>query len=150
MAQRGVNKVMLLGNIGRDPEVRVSPNGNAIANLTLATSETWKDQQGERQERTEWHRIVMFGKTAEIARDYLRKGGKIYLEGKLQTRKWQDKETGQDRYQTEIVGREFDFGGRSEGGRSNGGAKRADGYPGEWAPERPVNDDGLYDDDIPF
>ena len=92
MAQRGVNKVMLLGNIGRDPEVRVSPNGNAIANLTLATSETWKDQQGERQERTEWHRIVMFGKTAEIARDYLRKGGKIYLEGKLQTRKWQDKE----------------------------------------------------------
>jgi len=106
MASRGINKVILLGNLGADPDVRFSPNGSVIANLRLATGETWKDQQGNRQERTEWHRIVMFGRTAEIARDYLRKGSKLYLEGRLQTRKWQDKE-GRDQYTTEIVAQEF-------------------------------------------
>ena len=144
MAQRGVNKVMLLGNIGRDPEVRVSPNGNAIANLTLATSETWKDQQGERQERTEWHRIVMFGKTAEIARDYLRKGSKLYLEGKLQTRKWQDKE-GRDQYTTEIVAHEFQMldPKPADGDRP----RQPERAPSPPAYQPPAAD---FDDDLPF
>ena len=90
MASRGVNKVILVGNLGQDPEVRYMPNGNAVANITVATSESWKDQQGQQQERTEWHRVVMFGKLAEIAGEYLRKGSQVYLEGKLQTRKWKD------------------------------------------------------------
>ncbi|MCE9685737.1 MULTISPECIES: single-stranded DNA-binding protein [Shewanella] len=102
MASRGVNKVILVGNLGQDPEVRYMPNGNAVANITVATSESWKDQQGQQQERTEWHRVVMFGKLAEIAGEYLRKGSQVYLEGKLQTRKWKDQQ-GQDKYTTEIV-----------------------------------------------
>ena len=102
MASRGVNKVILVGNLGQDPEVRYMPNGNAVANITVATSESWKDQQGQQQERTEWHRVVMFGKLAEITGEYLRKGSQVYLEGKLQTRKWKD-QSGQDRYSTEIV-----------------------------------------------
>jgi len=146
-----INKAIIFGNLGRDPEIRYMPSGSAVTNITVATTEKWKDKEtGEMKEQTEWHRVSFFGRQAEIIGQHFHKGDKIYVEGKIQTRKWQDKETGQDRYQTEIVGREFDFGGRSEGGRSNGGAKRADGYPGEWAPERPVNDDGLYDDDIPF
>lgn len=100
---RGVNKVILVGNLGNDPEVRFTPNGSAIANLSLATSESWKDRNtGQQQERTEWHRVVIFGKTAEIAQQYLRKGSKVYIEGKLQTRKWQGQD-GQDRYTTEVV-----------------------------------------------
>ncbi|MGL4476244.1 MAG: single-stranded DNA-binding protein [Shewanella sp.] len=102
MASRGVNKVILVGNLGQDPEVRYMPNGNAVANITVATSESWKDQQGQQQERTEWHRVVFFGKLAEIAGEYLRKGSQVYVEGKLQTRKWKD-QSGQDRYSTEIV-----------------------------------------------
>lgn len=102
MASRGVNKVILVGNLGQDPEVRYMPNGNAVANITVATSESWKDQQGQQQERTEWHRVVMFGKLAEITGEYLRKGSQVYLEGKLQTRKWKD-QSGQDKYTTEIV-----------------------------------------------
>src|SRR5690242_19692548 len=102
---RGVNKVILIGNLGKDPEIRYTPNGVAVANLTLATSESWKDKQsGENVERTEWHRIVMFQRLAEIAGEYLRKGSKVYIEGRLQTCKWQDKTTGQDRYTTEILG----------------------------------------------
>lgn len=105
MARGSVNKVILIGNLGRDPEIRYTPTGLAIASLTMATSEVWKDKQsGENQERTEWHKIVLYQRLAEIAGEYLRKGSKIYLEGKLQTRKWQDKNTGQDRYTTEIVG----------------------------------------------
>ena len=101
---RGVNKVILIGNLGRDPEVRYTPSGLAIANVTIATSESWKDKQsGEMQERTEWHRIVFYQRLAEIAGEYLRKGSKVYIEGRLQTRKWQDKNTGQDRYTTEII-----------------------------------------------
>ena len=100
---RGVNKVILIGNLGNDPDVRFTPNGGAVANLSIATSESWKDRNtGQQQDRTEWHRVVIFGKLAEIAQQYLRKGSKVYLEGKLQTRKWQGQD-GQDRYTTEIV-----------------------------------------------
>ena len=95
MATKGVNKVILVGNLGNDPEVRYMPNGNAVANLSLATSESWKDQQGQVQERTEWHRLTMYRRLAEIAGEYLKKGSQIYVEGKLQTRKWQDQQ-GQD------------------------------------------------------
>ena len=102
MASKGVNKVILVGNIGQDPEVRYMPNGNAVANLSLATSESWKDQQGQLQERTEWHRLTMYRRLAEIAGEYLKKGSQIYVEGKLQTRKWQD-QSGNDRYSTEVV-----------------------------------------------
>lgn len=123
MASKGVNKVILVGNLGKDPEVRYTPNGKAAANLTIATSESWKDQSGQLQERTEWHRVSMFGKLAEIAGEYLKKGSQVYIEGKLQTRKWQDQQ-GQDRYTTEIVLDPFNgvmqmLGGR--GGQSEGG-----------------------------
>ena len=103
MASRGVNKVILIGNAGKDPEVRYMPNGNAVANLTLATSESWKDKNtGETQERTEWHRVVFFRRLGEVVGEYVKKGSKIYVEGRLQTRKWQGQD-GQDRYTTEIV-----------------------------------------------
>lgn len=101
---RGVNKVILVGNLGKDPEVRYTPSGLAVANITVATSESWKDKQsGETQERTEWHRVVFYQRLAEIVGEYLRKGSKIFVEGKLRTSKWQDKTTGQDRYTTEII-----------------------------------------------
>lgn len=100
---RGINKVILIGNLGQDPEVRFTPSGTAVANLSVATSDAWADRaSGQRQERTEWHRVVLFNKTAEIAQQYLAKGAKVYIEGRLQTRKWQD-QNGQDRYSTEIV-----------------------------------------------
>ncbi|MBM4210910.1 MAG: single-stranded DNA-binding protein [Gammaproteobacteria bacterium] len=103
MAQRGVNKVILVGNVGNDPEVRYTANGQAIANLSIATSEVWRDKAtGEKQERTEWHRVVFFGKAAEIVRDYVKKGAKLYVEGALRTRKWEDK-NGAERYTTEVV-----------------------------------------------
>ncbi|EJP5431525.1 single-stranded DNA-binding protein SSB2 [Salmonella enterica] len=103
MATRGVNKVILVGNLGQDPEVRYMPNGGAVANLTLATSETWRDKaDGEMREHTEWHRVVVFGKLAEIASEYLRKGAQVYIEGQLRTRKWTD-QSGQDKYTTEVV-----------------------------------------------
>ncbi len=126
MARSGINKVILVGNLGGDPEVRYTPNGSAVANLSVATGESWIDKNtNQRQERTEWHRVVLFGKLAEIAGQYLRKGSKVYLEGKLQTRKWQDQQ-GQDRYSTEVVIDSFDgqmqmLDGRSEGGASTGG-----------------------------
>ncbi|WMY95742.1 MAG: single-stranded DNA-binding protein [Arsenophonus sp.] len=103
MSNRGVNKVILIGNLGQDPEIRYMPNGGTVANLTLATSESWRDKQtGNIREKTEWHRIVIFGKLAEIASEYLRKGSQVYIEGSLQTRKWQD-QNGQDRYNTEVI-----------------------------------------------
>lgn len=103
MASRGINKVILVGNLGQDPEVRYLPNGGAVTTISVATSETWKDKQtGEPKERTEWHRVVIFGRLAEIAGEYLRRGSQVYIEGALQTRKWQD-QTGQDRYTTEVV-----------------------------------------------
>ena len=117
---RGVNKAIIVGNLGRDPEVRYTANGSAVANVTVATSESWKDKQsGERQERTEWHRVVFFGRLAEIAEEYLKKGSQVYIEGSIRTQKWQDKESGQDRYTTEIVARDMQMLG-SRGGDSSG------------------------------
>ena len=125
---RGVNKVILIGTLGADPEVRFMPNGNAVANISLATNESWKDKNtGQMQEKTEWHRVVVFGKLAEVAGEYLRKGSQVYFEGKLQTRKWQDQATGQDKFTTEVV---IDFGGQMQmlGGRAdNAGASPAAG-----------------------
>lgn len=122
MASRGINKVILVGNLGKDPEVRYMPNGNAVANLTLATSESWKDKNtGQQQDKTEWHRVVMFRRLAEIAGEYLKKGSQIYIEGKLQTRKWQD-QNGQDRYTTEIVADELQMLG-SRAGAGGGSAE---------------------------
>ncbi|MEQ5803256.1 single-stranded DNA-binding protein [Halomonas sp. H10-9-1] len=126
---RGVNKVILIGNLGQDPEVRFSPSGTAIANLTLATTDTWMDRQsGQRQERTEWHRLVLFNKTAEIAQQYLKKGSKIYVEGRLQTRKWQGQD-GQDRYTTEIVVNDMQMLDSRGGG--GGGDFQGGGYGGQ-------------------
>lgn len=123
MASKGVNKVILVGNLGNDPEVRYMPNGNAVANLSLATSESWKDQQGQPQERTEWHRLTMYRRLAEIAGEYLRKGSQIYVEGKLQTRKWQD-QSGNDRYTTEIIVDNMQMlGGRNQ--QNDGGYQRS-------------------------
>jgi single-strand DNA-binding protein len=160
---RGVNKVILVGNLGKDPETRYMPSGSAVTNLTLATSESWKDKQsGEAQERTEWHKIAMFGRLAEIAAEYLRKGSQVYIEGKLRTRKWQDKE-GKDRYTTEIVADEMQMLGSKGGGASAGagpGAGAAMSGAGAGASgaggggRAAVNDSagppGDFDDDIPF
>ncbi len=122
---RGVNKVILIGNLGQDPEVRYMPNGNAVTNVTIATSESWKDKQtGQQQERTEWHRVVFFGKLAEIAGQYLRKGSKVYVEGGLRTRKWQGQD-GQDRYTTEIV---VDINGQMQMLDGRGGDQQGGGY----------------------
>lgn len=119
MASKGVNKVILVGNLGQDPEVRYLPNGGAVTNITLATSESWRDKQtGETKEVTEWHRVVLFGKLAEVAGEYLRKGSQVYIEGQLKTRKWQD-QSGQDRYTTEVL---VNVGGTMQmlGGRQGG------------------------------
>lgn len=162
MASRGVNKVILIGNLGQDPEIRYMPNGGAVANLSLATSETWRDKQtNEMREKTEWHRVVIFGKLAEIAGEYLKKGSQVYIEGSLQTRKWQD-QSGQDRYSTEIV---VNIGGSMQmlGGR-NGDAPATDqsgqGQTQESpkfsggdtpAPAKQTNEPPLdFSDDIPF
>ncbi len=154
-----VNKVILVGNLGRDPEVRYMPSGDAMANLNLATTDTWKDKGGEKQEKTEWHRVVMFGKTAEIAGEYLKKGSQVYIEGRLQTRKWTDKE-GQERYTTEIVADRMQMLGSRSGGsdrmappddeapaRSAAPAKKS-AAPGT-AKGKGGNFDDL-EDDIPF
>ncbi len=144
---RGVNKVILIGNLGQDPEVRYMPNGNAVANVTLATSESWKDKNsGELQERTEWHRVVFFRRLAEIAGEYLKKGSKVYVEGRLQTRKWQDKD-GQDRYTTEIVADQMQMLDSRGGGGGGGGFENARPDQGS-AP--PSGGNGDFDDDIPF
>lgn len=156
---RGVNKVILIGNLGKDPEVRYMPSGGAVANITIATSENWKDKAtGERQERTEWHNVVFYNRLAEIAGEYLKKGSKVYVEGSLRTRKWQDKNTGADRYTTEIIANEMqmldgrgagggDFGGASSGG----GQQRRSGAPAQ-QDEAMAGAGGApdFDDDIPF
>ena len=130
---RGVNKVILVGNLGADPETRAMPSGASVANLRIATSESWRDKtSGEQQERTEWHRVALFGRLAEIASEYLRKGSQVYIEGSLRTRKWQDKQ-GNERYSTEIVGNELQMlGGRggAGGGGSGGGAGESTGGGG--------------------
>ena len=160
MATRGINKVIIVGNLGNDPEVRYSQAGAAITNISVATSEVWKDKQtGQPQERTEWHRIVFFNKLAEIAGEYLRKGSKVYIEGQIRTRKWQDKE-GQDRYTTEIVSNELqmlDSRGANSGGPSNTSENFNQSAPSKVAPPpasppvaSPGGDLGNFDDDIPF
>jgi single-strand DNA-binding protein len=159
-----LNKVTLIGNLGADPEVRYMPVGDAVANITLATSMRWKDKQtGERKESTEWHRVVFFRRLAEIAGEYLKKGSQVYIEGHLRTRKWQD-QNGQDRYTTEIVADEMHMlGSRSGGTSSFGGEQAPAGYSapssrsqqpvqqnnsGSMPPSPPAYDD--FDDDIPF
>lgn len=120
MASRGVNKVILVGNLGNDPEVRFMPNGSAVANITIATSETWRDKQtGEQREKTEWHRVALYGKLAEVAGEYLHKGSQVYVEGQLQTRKWQNQQ-GQDQYTTEVVVQGFNGMMQMLGGRNGG------------------------------
>ena len=121
-----VNKVILIGNLGRDPETRYMPDGGAITNLSVATTDTWKDKQGEKQEKTEWHRVAFFGKLAEIAGEYLKKGSQVYVEGRLQTRKWQDKE-GVDKYTTEIVADRMQMLGSRQGMGGGGGDRERDG-----------------------
>lgn len=127
MANRGVNKVILVGNLGDNPSVRYMPNGSAVANITVATSESWRDKQsGEQKEKTEWHRVVLFGKLAEVAGEYLRKGSQVYIEGQLQTRKWQNQQ-GQDQYTTEIVVQGFNGVMQMLGGRAQGGQQQNQG-----------------------
>ncbi len=150
---RGINKVILIGNLGKDPDIRYTPGGAAVANVTIATNESWKDKNtGEMQERTEWHNVVFFSRLAEIVGEYLRKGSQVYVEGRLQTRKWQDK-SGNDRYTTEIVANEMQMlGGRSGAGmpESNAPAARPQQPAASNAPAAaaPVADE--FDDDIPF
>ena len=149
---RGVNKVILIGNLGIDPEVRYMPSGGAVANLRIATSENWKDKQtGEMQERTEWHRVVMFGRLAEIAGEYLKKGAKIYVEGRLQTRKWQGQD-GQDRYTTEIVANDMQMlDTRSAGANQDPGHERMpEAEPGRQSGSSSSTAVDEFDDDIPF
>ncbi len=146
---RGINKVILVGNLGADPDTRYMPSGGAVTNLSLATSESWKDKQsGEQKERTEWHKVAMFGRLAEISAEYLRKGSQVYIEGKLRTRKWQDRD-GNDRWTTEIIADEMQMlGGRGGGG---GAPMRGDDSYSQRAPSQPAAaepDD--FDDDIPF
>jgi len=177
---RGVNKVILVGNLGKDPEMRYTADSRAVANITIATSESWKDKNtGQQQEKTEWHRVVAFGRLAEIMGEYLKKGSQVYIEGKIQTRKWQDQQ-GQDRYTTEVVANEMqmlggraggsaDFGGASQGAPQGapaqqnnyapqgGGQQQGGGAPqgGAPAPQQqgggaPSNNFDGFDDDIPF
>ena len=175
---RGVNKVILVGNLGADPETRAMPSGSTVANLRIATSESWRDKtSGEQQERTEWHRVALFGRLAEIASEYLRKGSQVYIEGSLRTRKWQDKQ-GNERFSTEIVGNELQMlggrgggaggagggggggggsgpsqgGGGSGGGAGGGGGRGAPpySYPEYAGPAGPSGEKDDFDDDIPF
>lgn len=161
MASRGINKVILVGNLGSDPEVRYMPNGNAVANVSLATSESWKDKtSGEQQEKTEWHRVVFFNRLAEIVEQYVKKGSKIYIEGKLQTRSWE--QDGVKRYSTEIVANEMQMlDSRGEMGGGMGGGMGGNAFGGQQGPSErpqqaaaqaqpaPTNFDN-FDDDIPF
>ncbi|MCX2802229.1 single-stranded DNA-binding protein [Microbulbifer thermotolerans] len=148
---RGVNKVILVGNLGQDPETKTTQNGNAVAVISVATSETWKDKQtGQQQERTEWHRVVFFNRLAEIAGQYLRKGSKIYVEGSLRTRKWQD-QNGQDRYTTEIVASEMQM-LDSRGDQQQQFQQQHNQQHSAPAPQQPAPGgvDNSFDDDIPF
>ena len=152
---RGVNKVILVGNLGNDPETKYMPSGDAVTNLSVATSESWKDKQtGEQKDRTEWHRVAMFGRLAEIAAEYLRKGSQVYIEGKIRTRKWQDQQ-GNDKYTTEIIANEMQM----LGSRSGSGAPAMGGGSGGPPPGPPSQGSGGsaggssgddFDDDIPF
>jgi single-strand DNA-binding protein len=152
---KSVNKVILLGNVGKDPEIRSTPGGTMVANFTLATSDRQKDAQGNWQDRTEWHNLVAFARTAEIVRDYVKKGSKLYIEGKIQTRSWDDKETGAKRYRTEIIVNDMSLlSGREEG--SGGGYSRGGGSSASYDQRPPAGSDDvaqsaeISDDDIPF
>ena len=150
---RGINKVIIVGNLGQDPETRYMPSGSAVTNFTVATNESWKDKQtGEQRDRTEWHRVAMFNRLAEIAAEYLRKGSQVYIEGKLRTRKWQGQD-GNDRYTTEIIADEMQMlggrGGAGGGGGDFGGGQSRGKSGGSSAPPQPGPDDE-FDDDIPF
>lgn len=165
MASRGVNKVILVGHLGNDPEIRYMPNGGAVGNIVVATSESWRDKAtGEQREKTEWHRVALFGKLAEVAGEYLRKGSQVYIEGQLQTRKWKD-QSGQDRYTTEVVVQGFNgvmqmLGGRGGQGQQQGGQGQQQGgwgqpqQPQQQAPQQAqpqYNEPPMdFDDDIPF
>jgi single-strand DNA-binding protein len=159
---RGVNKVILVGNLGADPETRAMPSGATVSNIRIATSESWKDRtSGEQQERTEWHRVVLFGRLGEIAAEYLKKGSQVYIEGSLRTRKWQDKQ-GQDRYSTEIVASEMQMlggrgGGMGGGATGEGGGGRSESRGRDEFADAPSSGGGRgggpaedFDDDIPF
>jgi single-strand DNA-binding protein len=150
-----VNKVILVGNLGRDPETRYTTGGEAVTNVSIATTDTWKDKAGEKQERTEWHRVAFFGKLAEIAGEYLKKGSQVYVEGRLQTRKWQDKE-GQEKYTTEVIADRMQMLGSRSGAGGGSGEPPAErerstagggGKPGAAPAKKNVDD---LDDDIPF
>ncbi len=147
MASRGINKVILVGNLGNDPEIRHMPNGGAVATLTIATSETWRDKAtNEQREKTEWHRVVIFGKLADVAGQYLHKGSQVYIEGQLQTRKWQD-QNGQERFTTEVVVQGYN------GVMQMLGGARSDNSPqGRQPPQQPYNEPPMDfdDDDLPF
>jgi single-strand DNA-binding protein len=157
---KSVNKVILLGNIGKDPEIKFLPSGMVVAKFSLATSERFKDKSGEQQERTEWHNLVAFGKLGEIVRDYVKKGAKLYVEGSLRTDSWEDKETKQKKYRTEIILSEISLlsgRGEGEGGGSGGGYGRGGGATASFdqrSPAAPAEDYGqsaeITDDDIPF
>ncbi|EGO1680184.1 single-stranded DNA-binding protein [Salmonella enterica] len=159
MASRGVNKVILVGNLGQDPEVRYMPNGGAVANITLATSESWRDKQtGEMKEQTEWHRVVLFGKLAEVAGEYLRKGSQVYIEGQLRTRKWTD-QAGVEKYTTEVVvnvgGTMQMLGGRPQNASQTGnqpqGGQQFSGQPQTTGTAAAAgNEPPPFDDNIPF
>jgi single-strand DNA-binding protein len=157
---RGINKVILIGHLGADPETRAMPSGMTVANMRLATTESWKDKQsGEQQERTEWHNVALFGRLGEIAAEYLRKGSQVFIEGKLRTRKWQDKQ-GNDRFTTEIIadnmqmlgGRGGAGGGATSGGSMGGGERERSAPPREEYDQSPAPAGGKedFDDDIPF
>jgi len=152
---RGVNKVILVGNLGKDPDMKYTASGAAIANITVATTDSWNDKQtGEKVEKTEWHRVVAFQRLAEIMGEYLRKGSQVYIEGRLQTRKWQD-QNGQDRYSTEVVANDMQMlggrGGDGGGGRSQGGGGGFRNNPKEQQTQaQPKPDNDFADDDIPF
>ena len=164
MASKGVNKAVILGNVGDDPSIRYMPNGKAVANFTVATSESWKDQQGQKQERTEWHRCTAYDKLAEIIGEYVKKGSKLYLEGKLQTRKWQDQQ-GQDRYTTEIIVSEMQMldGKPQQGGQQapqgqqqqqrhpqQQQAPQNNGYQQARSQPVPQQESPQFDDDLPW
>ena len=152
---RGINKVILVGNLGADPETRYMPSGSAVTNIRLATSESWRDKEsGEQQERTEWHRVVLFGRLGEVAAEYLSKGRQVYIEGRIRTNKWQDRD-GNDRYTTEIVANEMQMlGGRADAGAGAPARAAPAAAPAAAAPAAATaastTDSGDFDDDIPF